>query len=179
MPEPIPSSVNGLFGFQFHQVAIFCPAGVMHAVRLWRSLGYQNWIRDDAVLKGKLDSLGDVNTSATMMFNYDIMPMELEFLHYDGPSRWRHIEKDAAPFISHMSTYTEDVARDTHRLTSYLGKPPFHRFITQQHSNPGVAGKKRFIESIFDTHGWLGYDLKLIQKVPHDYIDSDWLDQRF
>jgi hypothetical protein len=172
MPAPIPSPVQGVFGFQFHQVAIFCPSGVGAAVKHWYDLGYTNWITDRAELKGKLRGV-DVLTSATMMFNYDIMPMELEFLEYHGPSR--HEGRLGEPFISHMSVYSDDVFRDTALLTQLLGQKPFHRFITQGHSNPGVQGKKRFIESIFDTQGILGYDTKLIQKVSHDYPDELWL----
>ncbi len=188
MPEPILSMVNGLFTYQFHQVAIFCPEGAQQSADHWRSLGYENWIVDHAELKGKmLTSDGDyedVVTKAVMMFNYDIMPMELEFLEYDGPSRYVgevelakkfHVE----PFISHMSVYVEDVIWGSHRMMEMLGYPPFHRFITQNHTNPGVAGKKRFIESIFDTRSLLGYDTKLIQKVPDDYPDTAWLDQEF
>lgn len=173
MPAPIPSPVQGLFGYQFHQVAIFCPEGVDDAVEHWRSLGYTNWIEDSARLKGLLYGL-PVETEARMLFNYDIMPMELEFLDYSGPSR--HEGATGAPYISHMSVYVNDVHLETTRLTAALGdRPPFHRFITQNHTNPGVAGKKRFIESIFDTTGLLGYDTKLIQKVPWDFDDESWL----
>lgn len=187
MPAPIPSNVNGLFDFQFHQVAIFCPKGVEAAVDHWWKLGYTNWIEDNAELKGILHMTTPardqydvaVLTTARMLFNYDIMPMELEFLEYSGPSRWSEIPSDADPFISHMSVYVDDVIADTSRLTTLLGYPPFHRFITQNHSNPGVRHKKRFIESIFDTRHLLGYDTKLIQKVPWDYRDEDWLDVKF
>lgn len=178
MPAPIPSPVNGLFGYQFHQVAIFCPNGVNAAVDHWRDLGYIGWIEDNAELKGILGKV-EVLTTARMLFNYDIMPMELEFLEYHGPSRWQTIPRWQQPFISHMSVYVDDVMEDTKRLTALLGQPPFHRFITQNHSNPGVRGKKRFIESIFDTRGILGYDTKLIQKVPWDYRDADWLGEDY
>lgn len=183
MPDPIPSKVLGLFDFQFHQVAMFCPSKVFgeavhEAVGYWKSLGYTNWIKDTATLKGVL--YGEpVETSALMLFNYDIMPMELEFLSYHGPSRWHWVPDYKSPFVSHMSVYTDDVIRDTRRMTERLGFAPFHRFITQSHTNPGVAGKKRFIESIFGSHEILGYDIKLIQKVPHDYNDDHWLGQVF
>lgn len=179
MPAPIPTNVSGFFDFQFHQVAMFCPYSTEAAVQHWESLGYDDWIQDEALLVGSLYGKR-VTTEATMRFNYDIMPMELEFLEYHGPSRWSDtVRYTLDPFISHMSVYTDDVIRDTAKLTELLRQPPFHRFITQEHSNPGVAGKKRFIESIFDTHGLLGYDTKLIQKVPHDYDDEDWLSRVF
>lgn len=177
MPDPIPSPVKGLFGYQFHQLAMYSPAGIVPdrgPLGFWRGLGYTNWIHDTAELKGILFG-EEVVTQGDMWFNYDIMPMELELLHYNGKSRWSDTSPWVKPFPSHMSTYTDDVLTDTRRLTEMLGFPPFHRFVTQRHSNPGVAGKKRFIESIFATHTVLGYDVKFIQKVPHDYDDEQWL----
>lgn len=177
MPDPIPSVVPGLFEFQFHQLAMYCPGGHSQAVRArdyWASLGYRNWSQDSARLVGILEGK-EVTTVGTMWFNYDIMPLELELLSYSGPSRWTDAKRTSEPFPSHMSTYTEDVLTDTRRLADELGYGPFHRFITQAHSNPRVAGKKRFIESIFATYHLLGYDTKLIQKVPHDYDDEQWL----
>lgn len=193
MPDPIPSAiVDGLFDYQFHQVAMYCPDGVDDAVKFWTDGGFTNWIRDEAELKGLLyngfdcenpehdHQVESVVTSATMAFNYDIMPMELEFLHYRGPSRWQGADgRGASPFISHMSTYVDDVIWETRRCIEAFGIKPFHRFITQNHTNPGVVGKKRFIESIFHTRINLGYDLKLIQKVDWDYPDEAWLDQEF
>lgn len=186
MPAPIPVNVPGaLFDYQFHQVAIFCPRGADAAVAHWEELGYDNWIEDNAELKGLLmnhhtGGYEETVTKARMLFNYDIMPMELEFLEYYGPSRWQ-VEQNMGvdPFISHMSVYVDDVIAETQRLVGLLGKKPFHRFITQNHSNPGVVGKKRFIESIFDTRDFLGYDTKLIQKVDWGYNDNDWLGQEF
>lgn len=175
MPEPIPSNIpNSFFDFQFHQVAIFCPGGVWEAVDLYQKLGYENWIEDHALLVGRLNGV-DVTTNATMLFNYDIMPMELEFLHYMGPSRYDNVHPSQAPFISHMSVYTDDAKGDVTELSRWLMRPPFHRFVTQHHTNPGVKGKKRFIEAIFDTRSALGFDIKLIQKVPWDFDDQDWL----
>lgn len=176
MPEPIPSNVPGFFGNQFHQLAMYFPhpCGLQSAREHWEGLGYVNWAHDSAELKGILFGR-EVVTRGEMWFNYDIMPLELELLHYRGLSRWDHVDPGAKPFPSHMSVYTDDVLLDTKRMSDMLGYGPFHRFITQNHSNPAVAGKKRFIESIFATHSLLGYDTKFIQKVPHDYDDEQWL----
>jgi hypothetical protein len=193
MPEPIPTIPStSFFDYQFHQVAIYVPDGIDEAVAAWKNLGYNDWIEDHADLVGTLSdsfvSTGDpfitttrrpprdVVTHAHMAFNYDIMPMELEFLHYKGESRWQGTEgRGMSPFISHMSTYVDDVVMESRVLAAFLKRQPFHRFITKNHSNPGVKGKKRFIESIFDTRSLLGYDLKMIQKVDWDYPDENWL----
>lgn len=180
MPAPIPSPVPGFFDYQVHQLAMYIPTrdGLFEAQSHWQGLGYTGWITDHAELKGILNGQETV-TKATMLFNYDIMPMEYELLHYSGPSRWENIPQWRNPFVSHVSIYTDDVIFDTRKLCELLHTKPFHRFITQKHTNPGVAGKKRFIESIFNTHDLLGFDTKLIQKVPHDYNDSDWLGLEF
>ena len=173
MPAPIPTMVPSLLPYQFHQVAIFTH-DANSAVEQYKQLGYTDWIEDNAELKGVL--YGEpVVTKAKMLFNYDIMPMELEFLEYTGPSRHSDRSYDY-PFISHMSTYVDDVVSVTEKFAAVLGKNPFHRFITQNHSNENVIGKKRFIESIFDTRDLFGYDFKLIQKVAWGYEDAQWLD---
>lgn len=178
MPEPIRSNVLGMFDYQFHQVAMYFPGGPWQAKSYMNALGYSNWHSDRATLHGFLDT-EEVNTEAVMCFNYDIMPMELELLYYSGPSRWAGVDALAHPFVSHMSVYTDDVVADTKRMTQRFGAAPFHRFITKNHTNPRVAGKKRFIESIFNTHAIMGFDIKLIQKVPHDFNDDEWLGLEF
>ena len=174
MPEPIPTNVSGFFDYQFHQVAIFTDD---QGAALWQyyKLGYERWIHDTAELKGLLHG-EEVITKADMAFNYDIMPMELEFLTYHGPNR--HAQEGRTgriPFISHMSVYVDDVRAEASQLYTNHEMLPYHRFITQNHSNPNVIGKKRFIECIYDTRVLLGYDLKLIQKVAWDFNDDDWL----
>lgn len=186
MPDPIrvDEAVAHLpsLPYQFHQVAIFqgptelrfrpdldAPRSILQLI------GFRGWIEDTADLKGILDG-EPVLTRARMLFSYELMPMEFEFLWYDGPSHnlanWEVNGNN--PFISHLSTYVDDIFEATREMASIFGAP-FHRFITQSHTNPAVIGKKRFIESIFNTRLSLGFDLKLIQKVPWDYNDNDWL----
>lgn len=179
MPAPIPVDRNlepfASLKYQWHQVAIFT-ADINRSVFQYRRLGFQNWIEDRAELKGFLWG-APVVTQAHMMFGYGVMPMELEFLSYRGPNR--HLSEGrtgAPPFISHMSAYVDDVKQTCMDLLHDSGKTPYHRFITQNHTNPNVVGKKRFIEAIYDTREDLGYDLKFIQKVPWDYDDAEWLD---
>lgn len=185
MPAPIPVdptiASTVVIPYQFHQVAIFLPWTVDfdQAVAPYEQLGFSNWIQDDAVLHGHFRGpSGDWIASrveAEMLFNYDAMPMELEFLKYRSGTH-RHLGRmgDPVPFISHKSAYVDDVVRSIKDLMPIFGMP-FHKFVTRQHTNPGVVGKKRFIEAIFDTRRSLGYDLKLIQKVAWDYDDAEYL----
>jgi len=180
MPAPIPvnqhviGNKNSVLDYQFHQVAIFT-GDVEEAMAPYISMGYDRWIIDTCTLKGFLHG-EPVETRATMAFNYDIMPMELEFLHYEGPNRHDMEGRTGGqPFISHMSAYVDDVKEASVRIYEELGLLPYHRFITTDNTNPAVVGKKRFIECIYDFRDVLGYDLKLIEKVSWDYSDNQWL----
>lgn len=189
MPPPIPVNVGGTtLPYQFHQVAMFLPPYVHmdEAMQSYRQMGFKNWMVDDATLRGHYRDPRSIKYSpeswqasevqAYMAFNYDAMPMELEFLKYhSGLHRHRGREFEKTPFISHMSTYVDDVIEGIERMRDSGFGMPFHRFVTQDHTNPHVVGKKRFIEAIFATTHLVGYDLKLIQKVAWDYDDAKYL----
>lgn len=180
MPAPIPvndsvkNNPASVLDFQFHQVAIFT-ANIAKSMSPYQNMGYNNWIIDTADLEGILYE-EEVTTQATMAFNYDIMPMELEFLQYEGPNRHSNAGRNGAiPFITHMSTYVDDVKESAEKIFGELGMLPYHRFITNNNTNPAVRGKKRFIECIYDLRDTIGYDLKLIEKVTWDYDNDSWL----
>lgn len=168
----------GPFGFEFHQVAMFTQ-DIDGAVETYSSLGFTEWTWDHATLKGIRYINGiwqSVTTLATMAFNYEIMPMELEFLEYDGQSAHRHQERSqfsAVPFISHMSVHVESVQETIVRLAQEA-LSPYHIFVTQDHDNPYIVGKKRFVECIFDTRADLGYDIKCIERIPWDSPLNAW-----
>lgn len=189
MPPPIPVNVKGtVLPYQFHQVAMFLPHMVYmeEAVRAYELAGFRNWMEDNAVLKGFYrnpniptiapEAWEPSRVEARMMFNYDSMPMELEFLKYNSGLH-RHSQRmyERFPFVSHFSTYVDDVIDGIQKMREAGFGMPFHRFVTQEHTNPHVVGKKRFIEAIFATKHTIGYDLKLIQKVPWDYDDTKYL----
>lgn len=185
MPAPVESKDGFYFPYEFHQVAVLVPRPEIAVSRMEAFGG--NCVMDKAELRGKFIEpehlrLGknlfwsDVTTSATMFFCYDFGPYELEFLHYQGFSRHQLDLMRGHSKLSHMSTYVDDVREEVGEMYRNFGVLPYHRFVTQQHTNPAVAGKKRFIEAIYDTRAAFGFDIKLIQKVPHDYDDSLWLD---
>lgn len=190
MPEPIPvdERVRELSNFpnQFHQVAMYCSDTAMQhdSVNKWLDLGHGEWIMDQASLNGVIinPATGRPQHSyvlARMAFNYTIMPMELEFLTYkSGVNRHSLTGNDQRnrPFISHMSTYTDDVLGQIETLRDNQNMMPYHRFVTEGHTNPAVVGKKRFIEAIYDTTYILGYDIKFIQKVPWEFDSALYLE---
>lgn len=189
MPEPIPvdERVRELSNFpnQFHQVAMYCADTTMQhrSMNKWLELGHGEWIVDSATLEGVInDPAGRAHHSevrASMAFNYTIMPMELEFLTYkSGINRHSLSNRDRErdPFISHMSTYVDDILGQVETMRDNQGLLPYHRFVTRDHTNPGVVGKKRFIEAIYDTQEMFGYDIKFIQKVPWDFDAASYLE---
>lgn len=159
------------FNLKFHQVAIYS-GDVFKSVDQWKSLGYENWSYDEAILSGnEWGKLG--SKQAVMAFNYDILPNELEFVHYSAPTRHLQDERDGnPPFLSHMSVMVEDVVWETLRIFNRYGISPYHRFTTREHTNPAVKGKKRFKEAIYDMRDMIGFDLKLIQRVPWEYAEE-------
>lgn len=167
------SSEHGPFGFKFHQVAMYCPDGVGEAVKSYRSIGYDEWSHDMASLRGllKVDgSWNEIETTAQMAFNYQALPMELEFLKYHG-GQHRHRERErlsAIPFISHMSVHVASVKDQMELMKSVYGMEPYHVFVTDEHTNQAVRNHKRFIECIFDTRDVLGYDVKCIERIAWD-----------
>jgi len=167
----IPAPEGSIFGLKFHQVAIYHNKPEL-AVDAWMDMGFDNWSEDTALLVGA--EFGDPSVKeGHMFFNYDILPMELEYVHYSTGRRHNRDPRDGSePFISHMSTYVEDLEHELARIQADVGMEPYHRFTTQDHSNPVVVERKmRFKEAIFNTRSFLGYDIKLIQRVPLNYVD--------
>jgi hypothetical protein len=163
----------GKLEYQFHQVAMYYPhiEQVEDVVAMWQRMGH-DYAEDNAALRGaKVNKATgeweDSVVQAKMLFNYTIMPMEFEVLHYSaGPHRY---VGEQSPLLSHFSVYTENLEREAGLLADALGFGPYYRFTTEGHTNPRVKGKKRFTETIFDTRSLIGADLKFIQKVAWDY----------
>lgn len=178
----------GKLEYQFHQVAMYYPTfqQAREAMAMWNGMGHE-FAEDAATLRGATRTGVDENgwaewtksvTQAHMFFNYTVMPMEFEVLHYSaGDHRYSKAAQAAAaesaaapnPFLSHFSVYTENLEREAGELANVLGFGPYYKFTTEGHTNPRVKGKKRFTETIFDTRGLIGADLKFIQKVAWDY----------
>lgn len=164
----IPGPASGIWNLKFHQVAIY-HADPESAVLEWSDLGYDKWTSDTATLVGT--EWGDPSQKeGEMWFNYDILPMELEYVKYNTPFRHTLDDRDGhPPFISHMSTYVEDLDEKLEEIEQTIGIRPYHEFQTHDHTNPTVVERKlRFKEAIYDTRRLLGYDVKMIQRVTAD-----------
>lgn len=164
---PHMAPAESIFKLKFHQVAIYCWNPLLQ-VQWWEDNGFGDWHFDQALLVGQ-DRGVQVSKKATMAFNYDIMPLELEYVSYHGPRNSVDERSGSVPFLSHLSTIVEDVDDEMGRIEKETGLRPYHQFVTEGHTNPKVKFKKRFKEAIYDTRFVLGFDIKLIQRVPWDY----------
>lgn len=165
----VPGPPDGLWKLKFHQVAIYTHESIIEdALEFWNVSGYQDWHHDTATLNGSENGNPSLK-DAEMFFNYDILPLELEYVTYHNLYRNHRDDRSGIPpFLSHFSTYVEDIEAEVARIGWETGHRPYHRFVTQDHTNPNVIGKKRFMEAIYNTRRWLGYDVKMIQRVGWD-----------
>lgn len=152
----------------FHQVAMYCPMH-LHAVDAFKNMGYENWSHDTAYLVGIGDFHG-LNLKGTMSFCYDFIGggQELEVVTYDGNShhhREGRIRYSSDPFISHMSAHVDNAFTNAIVYSKKLGVDIIHTFETFNHTNPAIAGKKRFREAIIGTRHLFGYDVKFIERI--------------
>lgn len=162
VPENLPE-VEGVWGLEFHQVAVYTQEPVLAASTL-SALGFSTWSQDTATLTGVY--LGQQCViQAEMFFNYQMLPgKELEFVKYDGHPANRYNLFQGAPFFSHVSAYVDDIEEKCEVIFWKYSAMPVHRFETSNHTNTHVAGKKHFKEAIFETPQ-LGFNVKLIEKV--------------
>lgn len=167
----VPTLPDSFWGLKFHQVAIY-HYDPKAAVEMWIDLGYTNWHEDTALLKGS--EWGEESSKhGHMFFNYDILPLELEYVRYTTSRRHTNDGRSGKPpFLSHLSVYVEDIGYEVARIESEYSWAPYHKFVTQDHTNPNVRGKKRFMEAIYNLNGLLGYDVKMIQRVSWDMPDD-------
>lgn len=167
--KAVAAPAEALFDLKFHQVAIYTN-DVYASVMRWVDMGFENWSFDHATLvgadRGRMDS-----KDAFMAFNYDILPLELEYVSYNGPRNSVDQRDGREPFLSHLSTMVEELGPVMDRLNRDFNIAPYHMFTTKGHTNPHCAGKKRFREAIYDTTPLLGFDIKLIQRVPWDWAE--------
>lgn len=171
MGKDVASQV-GPFGFVFHQVAMYTN-NFLPVMRGYHQMGYHDWTHDEATLRGVRHNGARWTPAvfeAEMHFNYEVSPLEMEFLTYFGTGH-RHEERgrlSAVPFISHMSVHVESVPGLIHHMAVNHNMLPYHLFVTESHTNPAIRGKKRFIECVYDTRAAFGYDIKAIQRVGWD-----------
>jgi hypothetical protein len=156
----------------FHQVALYVGDHDL-ALALYQNMGYTEWVHDEAILDGYACDDRTV-LKGRMSFAYNMLEgKELEILTYETLRGQSHHELGGRvpgpPFISHLSAHTEDIEQ-VHLCALRMGLQVIHSFQTFNHTNPAIAGKRRFAEAILGTRHILGYDIKFIERIfegPH------------
>lgn len=157
---------------KFEQIAFYAPQPEAMK-RMYRHLGCSNWIDDTVTAKGIVgDGKTETINVADLSFNYDL-GIELELIRYRAGPNWHQL-RDAvdnygdcvAPFLSHMSYHVEDMAAEKARFNTY-GFKVIQDVRTISHTNPALtASGQKYRYVIFDTSRALGFDIKLIKRLP-------------
>jgi hypothetical protein len=125
--------------------------------------GCNKWHHDEVVAKGKVFGVEAENV-AELHFNYQL-GFELEILKYNQGPNW-HQQRNpncytGPAFLSHMGLH----ATPEHMEQLYNKLPIAQEVWTHSHSNPAIAGKRKYHYVVFDTRDMFGFDLKLIERV--------------
>lgn len=174
--------------FRIEQIALSIPNPV-RAQEFLAKIGLTEWFKDHVCATGDVFKECDYrgftvpqSNEADLRFNYQAgngndagadKPLELEILDYTSGPNWieENIEYDEASpnQVSHLGmhvTAAELVEWD--ELFKAEGILVAQRVITDSHTNPHIAGKRRYNYTIYDTRDIIGVDLKFIVRLNQD-----------
>jgi hypothetical protein len=153
--------------FRIEQIAL-APVNHERAVKLLSDLGLTEWFKDNVVARGHVYGVPGVN-SALLQFNYQAgngndpagKPLELEVLKYVDGNNWLRTRPDNT--TSHLGMHvTSAELREFRDYFASQNIPVAQEVFTEAHTNPVIAGKRRYNYVIFDTFQIIGVDLKFI-----------------
>lgn len=129
------------------------------------------WQEDHVVANG-LSLIGtdmsqcEYLNEANLSFNYDLVKggVEFELLHYEDGPNWLD-KRGITNGLSHLGVHVEDLTI-VKQLLLDQGYKIAQEVRTKSHTNPAIKDTRRYWYCIFDTRDVLGFDLKLIQRLP-------------
>ena len=150
--------------FTIEQIAI-CPKDPSKAKQLLKDMGAVDWSEDRVIAKGKVFDNQSENT-ADLSFNYDLIQgKEFEVLNYIAGDNWMK-EQSRINSISHLGMHcTADELLNWRVFFDERGIKVAQEVFTKSHTNPVIAGKRKYNYVIFDTKEILGVDLKFIVRI--------------
>lgn len=156
--------------FKIEQVALH-PKNPEAARLLLTAMGMDAWHLDHVSASGKVNGNPGAN-EADLAFNYQGLEAahELEVLHYTHGPHW--MRRPGRPWFraSHIGMHvTESELNRWKAFFADRGIPVAQEVRTHSHTNPVIAGKRKYHYVIFDTYPILGVDVKFI--VRHDVSD--------
>jgi hypothetical protein len=148
------------------QIAL-CPPDPARARALLAKLGLTDWIEDTVTAEGVVRGNSTIN-QATLAFNYQAQPrqLELEVLHYLQGDNWMARYSPSASHLGMHCTAAELI--EWRKLFANEGIKIAQEVETQSHTNPAIAGLRRYRYVIFETRPILGVDIKLIVRLYDD-----------
>lgn len=149
--------------FLIEQIAL-CPADPVRAIEFLSKIGMADWARDHVVANGNVFGSAGRN-EADLAFNYESLgaAKELEVLHYTTGPNWM-AERGGA--VSHLGMHcSEKELEEWRAFFAAEGIPVAQEVFTESHTNPVIAGKRRYNYVIFDTRALIGVDLKFIVRL--------------
>lgn len=151
--------------FKIEQIAI-CPKNPVAAKELLTAIGAADWSDDHVVATGKVFGENGTN-EADLSFNYDIFAgNEFEVLDYTEGHNWMDDPRRGRDSVSHLGMHCSAGELDNWReFFAGRGIAVAQEVFTDSHTNPVIAGKRKYNYVIFDTKDILGVDLKFIVRI--------------
>lgn len=159
--------------FNIQQIALNIP-NPKTAQAFLSKIGLDEWFLDHVVASGIVfDNVG--SNEADLRFNYQAgtgadegaaKPLELEILDYTTGPNW--LDDGARPdeCVSHLGMHvTGEELLKWRAFFQNEGVAVAQEVLTESHTNPAIAGKRKYNYVIFDTHHIIGVDLKFIVRI--------------
>lgn len=146
--------------FVIEQIAI-APRNPEAAKELLSAIGADKWHNDHVTATGQVFGMPKTN-AANLAFNYELMAgKEFEVLHYTAGANWLQMRPENT--VSHLGMHcTEQELASWRAFFAARKINVAQEVFTSSHTNPVIAGKRRYQYVIFDTRNILGVDLKFI-----------------
>jgi len=164
----VPAPPDAIFRVKFHQVSIY-HANPEEAVDFWKAAGFTEWTSDECVLRGFEYGRPFLEVESEW-FNYDILPLEFCLFHYRrGAYKIDEGMDGEPPFLALMAAYVDSLEQKMAEIAEDLDLYPFKVYDSVEHRNPylteGPKAGMRFHKCLYNTSNWLGFDVKLTQRV--------------
>lgn len=157
--------------FIIEQVALH-PRDPERAKALLRDMGMTEWAIDHVSAHGSVFGRHAPRSEAELAFNYQGLgaAKELEVLHYTAGRNWMARLFRPRWRVSHLGMHcTEEALAAWRDFFRDRGIRVAQELWTDAHTNPVIAGKRKYHYVIFDTYDILGVDVKFI--IRHDPLD--------
>ena len=136
-------------------------------IAMYNQLGHSQVGQDSCVFDGVFHGERKTVTAYMAFFNTIVPGVLVEILQYGTGNPFGFVD-GRSPFVAHHAGYVDDVDEAAGKLADATGTIVHSRFSTHEHTNPEIIGMFRFKEAIVGTKDVLGYDYKLMQKIPHE-----------